>query len=111
MGRAFHVVFQKGESLVFSLVKHLVTHFVERERHLLVFGVGEEILGMKVALFFVGNHLLHQFHSRVVLATVSCSFGGDSHACQRLGICHQLHCDVLVLAKILQANRLCLITH
>ena len=105
------MVFQEGGPLVLPFVEDFVADFIEREGHLLVFGVGEIVLTVEVTLLFVGYDLLHQFHGRIILAAVTSALYRHGDACECLVVGNEPDGDVLVLAKVFQLDGLWLIPH
>ena len=81
-----HLVFQPRHLLELGRLQFLVGDFVDGECNLLVFVVLVEVAVVEVGFLFVGNHLPHQFHSRVVLAAVSLFLGTHGNLLEHLGV-------------------------
>ena len=69
---------------------------VLRQRDLLVAHIGVVRPRLEHGLFLPGNHLAHQFHSRIVLAAIATAVGFDLHLSQVVVGCLQFDGDAVL---------------
>ena len=85
------MIFEEGKSFAFLHIKDLFCELIDRESHLLIFGIGKIVVGFEVIDFLMLYYLFHELDCRVILSAVLTFLSRNRDCLQLAGFLHQFY--------------------